>query len=119
MGSREFSSVAAVPCPALIHRDGIAEWGNQAFAERFGILPTPLKNLKLRELLWSLGVGDPLAGMIAGGATFEECQVPASGSKVSALYLRQMAFADRDATGRHLLWIAETTDSMAKVPIIS
>lgn len=111
---RNFSTVAGVRCPALVHRGGIAEWGNKAFADRFGIRPTPKKHLKLRELLWSLGVGDPLAGVIADGAAFDNCEAPSPHPKVPALFLRQTAFSDGEATW-NLLWIAEAPDGMAEL----
>lgn len=113
---RRFSSVESIPCPALVHRDGVAAWGNKAFAERFGIRPMPNKHLKLRELLWSLGVGDPLAGMIAEGAAFDDCLAPGPTAQIPALHLRQTMYSDRDQAAWHLLWIAETADSMAELP---
>ena len=58
--------------PVLIHGAGIAVWGNRAFIERFGVDPAAIKRLKVRELLWSLGLQDPLARIIAEGAIFTD-----------------------------------------------
>lgn len=67
----------SAPWPILVHGNGYARWGNDAFVARFGINPAGLQRLKVRELLWTLGIQDPLAGMIAAGAVFPELEVPA------------------------------------------
>ena len=69
------STVTATPWPILVHANGLARWGNEAFVTRFGINPAGIQRLKVRELLWTLGIQDPLAGMIAAGAVFPELEV--------------------------------------------
>ena len=69
------SAVVSTPWPILVHGSGFARWGNEAFITRFGINPAGIKRLKVRELLWTLGIQDPLAGIIAAGAVFPELEV--------------------------------------------
>ncbi len=90
------SIIAAITCPLLIHGDGVVTWGNQAFSEQFGIRPMAVKSLKVRELLWCLGIQDPLAGMIAEGVTFDHWEVPPLNPTLSVLYLRQVRLFDED-----------------------
>jgi len=68
-------TVPTTPWPILVHANGLARWGNEAFVTRFGINPSGIQRLKVRELLWTLGIQDPLAGMIAAGAVFPELEV--------------------------------------------
>ncbi len=90
------SIIATISCPLLIHRDGFVIWGNQAFSKQFGIRPTAVESLKIRELLWCLGIQDPLAGMIAEGVLFECWEVAPLNPALSVLYLRQMRLFDED-----------------------
>ncbi|HIJ38112.1 MAG TPA: hypothetical protein HPP80_04370 [Rhodospirillaceae bacterium] len=116
--NKSYKSIAAIDCPALLHSQGEAQWGNRAFASRFGIHPTPLKHLRIKELLWSLGVQDPLVGMIADGVTFDQCVAPGLGSAMPALYLRQFPPPGLPAqeTSRILL-IAESPDGVQSVDL--
>ncbi len=85
-----YSSVQASPFPVLVHFDGYVEWGNPAFVNRFGINPANIKRLKVRELLWCLGIPDPLARIVAEGATFPEMDVASlAGAAAISLRLRQ------------------------------
>lgn len=90
------SIIAAISCPLLIHGDGIVAWGNQAFSEQFGLRPSAVRSLKVRELLWCLGIQDPLAGMIAEGITFDHWEIPPLDPALSVLYLRQVRLFDED-----------------------
>jgi hypothetical protein len=95
--SRQMHSIiAAISCPLLIHGEGFVTWGNQAFSDQFGIRPMAIKSLKVRELLWCLGIQDPLAGMIAEGVTFDHWEVAPLNPVLSALYLRQVRLFDED-----------------------
>lgn len=90
MGELE-SSVATIPWPILVHGHGFARWANQAFVGRFGIDPSGMGVLKVRELLWCLGIQDPLAGLIASGAVFPELEVVSlSDTKAGNFCLRQL-----------------------------
>jgi hypothetical protein len=105
------SIIAAITCPLLIHGDGVVSWGNQAFSEQFGIRPMAVKSLKVRELLWCLGIQDPLAGMIAEGVTFDHWEVPALNSTLSALYLRQVRLFDEDdQSAKFILVISDNSE---------
>jgi hypothetical protein len=109
---KNFSTVAALACPVLIHSEGYAEWGNQAFIERFGIRQTAIKHLKVRELLWCLGIQDPLAGMIAEGVTFQQCEVPPMADADESIYLRQVALNEQmDGRDRRVLLISDDYES--------
>ncbi len=100
--------IAAISCPLLIHGDGFVAWGNQAFSEEFGIRPTAVTSLKVRELLWCLGIQDPLAGMIAEGVTFDHWEIPPLNPALSVLYLRQVKLRDEgDCRQRFLLVISD------------
>ena len=90
------ANIASIPSPLLIHGDGTVCWANKAFAEKFGIRVTAVKNLKVRELLWCLGIQDPLAGMIAEGITFDHWEAPPLNPLLSVLYLRQVQLQDAD-----------------------
>jgi hypothetical protein len=89
MGDKD-SSVSVIPWPILVHGQGLAHWANQAFVGRFGIDPAAGGMLKVRELMWCLGIQDPLAGLIASGAVFPELDVSLGRAEPSALSLRQM-----------------------------
>lgn len=68
-------SVNSIPWPILVHGHGTVHWANRAFIGRFGIDPAGMASLKVRELLWCLGIQDPLAGLIASGAVFPDLEV--------------------------------------------
>jgi hypothetical protein len=105
------STIATITCPLLIHGDGVVAWANQAFAEQFGIRPLAVKNLKVRELLWCLGIQDPLAGMISEGVTFDHWEAPPLSPMVSVLYLRQVLLSDEyDQSQRFILIISDTPE---------
>lgn len=91
------SSVTSVPWPILVHGHGLARWVNQAFVSRFGIDPAGMGVLRVRELLWCLGIQDPLAGMIASGAVFPELEVVSLGEAGSGrVCLRQLPLPGED-----------------------
>ncbi|PKU25529.1 hypothetical protein CWS72_05540 [Telmatospirillum siberiense] len=95
----------------LIHGDGIVSWGNQAFSQQFGIRPAKVKSLKVRELLWCLGIQDPLAGMIAEGVTFDHWEIPPLNAALSALYLRQVRLFDEEESGKkYILMISDSPE---------
>jgi hypothetical protein len=105
------STMAAISSPLLIHGDGIVAWANEAFAEQFGIRPTALKNLKVRELLWCVGIQDPLAGMIAEGVTFDHWEAPPLNPILSVLYLRQVQLPENTTLGHSfILFISENSE---------
>lgn len=110
-GRQTQSIVAAISCPLLIHGDGIVSWGNQAFSQQFGIKPAKVKHLKVRELLWCLGIQDPLAGMIAEGVTFDQWEIPPLDPLLSVLYLRQIRLFDDDEEGKkYILVISDSPE---------
>jgi hypothetical protein len=110
--SRQIHSIiAAISCPLLIHGDGFVGWGNQAFSEQFGIRPMAVKSLKVRELLWCLGIQDPLAGMIAEGVIFDQWEVPPLDPALSVLYLRQVRLPEEgDHHPKFLLVISDSPE---------
>lgn len=103
-------TIASIPCPLLVHSDGFVEWGNQAFSDEFGIRPTAMKHLKTRELLWCLGVQDPLAGMISEGITFDHWEVPPLNQVLSALHLRHVRLTDKMGQTLYMLIISDRPD---------
>jgi hypothetical protein len=105
---QNLSTIAALACPVLIHSDGAAEWGNEAFVERFGIKHAAIRHLKVRELLWCLGIQDPLAGMIAEGITFERCEIPPMAEADESIFIRQIALGNQmDGRQRRVLLITD------------
>ncbi len=99
-----YSSVEASPFPVLVHVDGFVEWGNPAFVNRFGINPATIKRLKVRELLWCLGIPDPLARIVAEGATFPEMDVASlAGAAAISLRLRQTQMDGCEPLRPHLV----------------
>ena len=114
--SRQMHSIiAAISCPLLIHGDGFVGRGNQAFSEQFGIRPAAVKSLKIRELLWCLGIQDPLAGMIAEGVTFDHWEVPPLDHALSVLYLRHVQLPVE--SGQHQRFLLVISDS-PDLPIV-
>jgi hypothetical protein len=106
------ASIATVPCPLLVHGDGYVEWGNEVFSSEFGIRPTAMRHLKTRELLWCLGVQDPLAGMIAEGVTFDHWEVPPLSQVLSALHLRQVRLEATNGTQLFMLIISDCPENL-------
>ncbi len=100
---RTYGLTAAGPFPVLVHGDGLAIWGNRAFVDRFGIDPAVVKPLKARELLWRIGIRDPLAGMIAGGATFPLLEAPPVDKAFGMTTLRQIAVPGVEGRPGHLI----------------
>jgi len=100
-------SIATLP-PVLVHRGGYAVWSNQAFVERFAINPGAMRPLKVRELLWSLGIQDPLAGIIADGAVFAEMEASSQiDRRPGTLHLRQRAVPGGGGPPHLMLELAE------------
>jgi hypothetical protein len=82
------------------------------FSSEFGIRPTAMKHLKTRELLWCLGVQDPLAGMIAEGVTFDHWEVPPLSQVLSALHLRQVRLEPTNGTQLFMLIISDRPENL-------
>ncbi len=93
--------------PILVHGDGFALWGNRAFVARFGIDPAGAKRMKVRELLWCLGIQDPVAGMIAGGAVFRELEVALLGEAKTQLVRLRQNFLPDDASQPRMMLVME------------
>jgi hypothetical protein len=102
------SVLAGIPCPILIHGNGQAEWGNRSFISRYRIDPSAITPIKMRELMWCLGIPDPLAGVIASGAEIPETEVAPLGSPAgAALSLHQIRLPDScDGRDRVMLVMA-------------
>jgi hypothetical protein len=109
------SAIAAISSPLLIHGDGTVTWANKAFTEQFGIRPTAVKNLKVRELLWCLGIQDPLVGMIAEGVTFDHWEAPPLNPTLSVLYLRQVELPEEVGLSQNFVLLISDSPNLPNV----
>lgn len=104
-------AISTISCPLLIHGEGYVDWTNQAFVEQFGIRPASVMRLKVRELLWCLGLQDPLAGMIAEGVLFEQWEVASINHTLSPLFLSHIRLqAEDDSLEKFMLIISDMPD---------
>jgi hypothetical protein len=106
-----YATAAKMAAPVLIHVDGIVEWGNRSFQERFGIRQEALGQIKISELLWVLGIMPAISGMVSEGTCFPHCAVPSANSTDSVMLLSQVALPTQ-IDGRHhmLLVLADEFD---------
>jgi len=106
-----YATASSMQAPVLIHIDGEIEWGNGSFANRFGVKPEAGARIKIKELLWCLGVADPICGMIAEGITFHHCEVPSPNPGESSIVLKQQTLPMlSDGRKRMLLVLADEFD---------
>ena len=86
-----YATAASMQAPVLIHIAGEIEWGNQSFANRFGVKPEASERIKIKELLWCLGVAESICGMIAEGIAFPNIELPSPNPGESAILMRHQA----------------------------
>jgi hypothetical protein len=106
-----YARVAEMDAPVLIHVDGRVEWGNRSFIQRFSINADMLPQVKIRELLWCLGIPEAVAGMIGEGVCFRHCEIPAADHIDGTLYLKQICLTKQDdGCQRMMLMMANEFD---------
>jgi len=109
-----YATASSMQAPVLIHIDGEIEWGNRSFADRFGVRPEAGARIKIKELLWCLGIAEPICGMVAEGVAFNNCELPSPQAGDSSLLLRhQMLPMLSDGRKRMLLVLADEFDPEA------
>ncbi len=113
------TTIAAIPWPILVHGRGVARWANRAFVGRFGLDPAGMAPLRVRELLWCLGIQDPLAGMIASGAVFCDLEVVSLGEpRPGSICLRQVPLPGEDNCGEADLMMLVMADRQSGDPAL-
>jgi len=106
-----YATASSMQAPVLIHIDGEIEWGNRSFADRFGVKPEAGARIKVKELLWCLGVAEPICGMVAEGLAFHHCELPSPQAGESSLMLKhQLLPMLSDGRRRMLLVLADEFD---------
>jgi hypothetical protein len=106
-----YATASSMQAPVLIHIDGEIEWGNQSFGNRFGVKPEAAQRVKIRELLWCLGLAEPICGMIAESIPFRHCELPALNPGDSTTVLKHQALPMlSDGRKRMLLVLADEFD---------
>jgi hypothetical protein len=106
-----YATASTMEAPVLIHVDGEIEWGNQSFATRFGLKPEAGSRIKVKEMLWCLGLLDAVCGMVAEGAVFHNCTLPSPNPGESAMVLKQQTLPMMsDGRKRMLLVLADEFD---------
>jgi hypothetical protein len=106
-----YDKVGAMKAPVLIHVDGAVEWANRSFLRRFDVNEEAVATVRVKELLWCLGIVEPVAGMISEGALFRHVEMPAANPADSSLYLKQICLAtQQDGRKRMMLVLADEFD---------
>ncbi len=100
-----YATAAKMAAPVLIHIDGVVEWGNRSFQERFGIRQEALGQIKINELLWVLGMMPAVSGMVSEGICFQHCQVPSANNTDSTMVLKQVALPTQLDGRKHMLLV--------------
>jgi len=106
-----YAEAGAMDAPVVIHVDGVVDWANRCFVERFGVTDDSLVTLRIRELLWCIGIPDAIAGMIAEGLTFRHCSVRSTNAEDSTLVLEQVSMTmQTDGRRRMMLIVRDDFD---------
>ena len=71
-----YDTASQMQAPVLIHIDGEIEWSNRSFGDRFGVRPEASARIKIKELLWCIGVPEAVCGMVSEGVGFLPCSLP-------------------------------------------
>jgi hypothetical protein len=80
-----YDTASRMQAPVLIHIDGEIEWSNRSFSDRYGIKPDASARIKVKELLWCLGIPEAVCGMVAEGVGFTPCVLPSMNPGESAM----------------------------------
>jgi hypothetical protein len=106
-----YATASSMQAPVLIHIDGEIEWGNGSFVNRFGVKPEAGARIKIKELLWCLGVIEPVCGMVAEGIAFQHCELPSANPGESTMMLKQQVLPMlSDGCKRMMLVLADEFD---------
>jgi hypothetical protein len=106
-----YNVASQMQAPVLIHADGEIEWSNSSFTQRFGVKTEAGARIKVKELLWCLGVIDAICGMVAEGITFRHCELPSPNPGESAVRLKHQVLPMlSDGRKRMMLVLADEFD---------
>lgn len=106
-----YAVASGMEAPVLIHVDGEIEWSNRSFTNRFGVKTEAGARIKVKELLWCLGVIDPICGMVAEGVSFRHCELPSPNPGESMIMLKhQLLPMLSDGRKRMMLVLADEFD---------
>jgi len=107
-----YTVASRMQAPVLIHVEGVLEWSNCSFTDRFGVKTEASSCVKVKELLWCLGLNDAICGMVAEGIPFRRCELPSPHSGDSAVLLKhQLLPMLSDGRMRMMLVLADEFDS--------
>jgi len=110
-----YATAGAMAMPVLIHVDGAVEWGNRPFIRRFNVNEEMMVGVRVKELLWCLGLGEAVAGMVCEGIPFERCAVPGLDPGEATLFLKQTCLTMQpDGRKRMMLVLADEFDQDAE-----
>jgi len=84
-----YATASRIQAPVLIHVEGEVEWNNRSFTDRFGVKTDAASRIKVKELLWCLGVIDPVCGMVAEGTPFNHCELHSANPGDSVMLMTQ------------------------------
>jgi hypothetical protein len=106
-----YTVAAQMQAPVLIHVDGEVEWSNHSFTDRFAVKTEASARVKVKELLWCLGVIDAICGMVAEGIAFRDCALPSPNPRESMLMLKHQVLPMlSDGRKRMMLVLADEFD---------
>jgi len=106
-----YATAGSMSAPVLIHVEGGVEWGNPSFIHRFGVNEDNLSQVRVRELLWCLGINEAISGMIAEGTIFQHIEIPGPNQRESTLILKQQRLTMQpDGRQRLMLVLADEFD---------
>ena len=109
-----YATASSMQAPVLIHIDGEIEWGNRSFTDRYGVKPEAGAHIKVKELLWCLGVAEAICGMVAEGIPFHNCELPSPNPGESSMLLKHQVLPMlSDGRKRMLLVLADEFDPEA------
>jgi len=106
-----YATAGAMAAPVLIHVDGAVEWGNPSFIQRFSVNEEAMVGVRVREMLWCLGLPEAVAGMVSENVPFGRCVVPALNPNDPDLYLHQTCLTMQpDGRKRMMLVLGDEFD---------
>ena len=83
-----YDTASRMQAPVLIHIDGEIEGSNRSFSDRYGVKPDASARIKVKELLWCLGIPESVCGMVAEGVGFSHCTLPSMNPGDSAIVVQ-------------------------------
>lgn len=89
----------------LIHEDGAVAWGNKSFLHRFSVNEEALGQVRIKDLLWCLGIPEAIAGMVSEGVAFQRCEIPGGNPIDCSLYLKHICLAGHSGGNKRMMLI--------------